>query len=266
MGIPPSQGGVRLKKLTIFLFVLIAVIVLAFFRFQYNQDIARTAAAAKMEYAEQKKLQEQKEKEATEFWKKKNWYVIGDSLTVDSQYPSIVAQKVGLTNVTTDAQPHRTFSELDDELDEEKLKAADLITIFAGTHDYGGNTPLGSIEDQDTTPTFYGQAQALIGKIHSLKKPEATVVMITPTIRGSLIDNEQSPQYPSPNLNGHVLEDYVEALIDVNYQNEFELINLFSESGITLENLEEYTSDNLRFNDKGDELVAEIIANKLLKF
>lgn len=254
----------RLKKLVIS-FVVIAIVLLGYSRKQYKQELERTASAAKGAYEQHQQMQAVKARVAKGLWEDKNWYVIGDSLTTDSQYQTIVQQDLRIKKVTTDAQPRRQFAFMDDNLDVASLKEADLITVFGGTHDYGANIPLGQFTDDENTDSFYGHIKAVIKRIKDLKKDDAKLVLITPIIRGQVEGVTGSPAYPDPNLTGYRLEDYVEAIIEVGHEQDIQVINLFSESGITLENIEEHTKDQLHLNEKGDALVSEIIAKKLLE-
>lgn len=253
-----------MKKLVI-CFVIIAIVVLGYFRNQYNQELERTASAAKVTYEQHQQMLAEKARAAKGVWEDKNWYVIGDSLTADSQYQTIVQQELGIKKVITDAQPRRQFAFMDDTLDVTGFKEADLITIFGGTHDYGANTPLGKFTDHENTDSFYGHVKAVIKTIKDMKKADAKVVLITPIIRGQVEGVEGSPAYPDPNSTGYRLEDYVEAMIEVGHEQDIQVINLFSESGVNLENIGEYTKDQLHLNEKGDALIADLLVKRLLE-
>jgi lysophospholipase L1-like esterase len=147
-----------------------------------------------------------------------------------------------------------------DRVTKNKLATFDLVTVFAGTNDYGLGTPLGAPGDSATANTFYGHVQKVINKIRAAR-PDVELVFLTPIVRGAY---EDQPVYPAPNEAGYTLEQYVQAIQDVCAQNQVKVINLFATSGITAQNVEKYTKDNLHPNWDGAELIATAIQQGLI--
>lgn len=194
-------------------------------------------------------------------YKGKVWLAIGDSITYNNQYQSKVENLCKIATVITEAAPGQALGTMTNKLTAEKLSNIDLVTVFGGTNDYGGNVALGTINDDRTTSTTYGNIKNIIYKIQTLNK-NIKIVFITPLKRGKY---ENQPIYPAPNGRGYKLEDYVQAIKDVCRDKSIQVIDLFNDSGIDLNNLSQYTSDNLHPNKAGYTLISKVIADELEK-
>ena len=153
-----------------------------------------------------------------------------------------------------------TMSTMGDRVTKDKLATFDLVTVFAGTNDYGLGTPLGAPGDPASANTFYGDVQKVITKIRTAS-PTIELVFLTPIKRG---DYSHQPVYPEANDAGFTLDQYVKAIKDVCAQNNVKVINLFVTSGITEKNVSQYTDDNLHPNWDGAELIAAAIQRGLI--
>lgn len=203
------------------------------------------------------------------------YYPIGDSITwldgneyagtdeVAVGYPSIIKEKIefdGIINKGVDGgslaknsnYPVNGSILLDNNWDD--INLADLITILAGTNDFKLGVPLGEIvENNYDESTFTGAYQSLLDKINE-ENPNAAVYLITPLQR----DNDN---YDINIVNdvGHKLVDYVDRIKELSDKYGYEVIDLYGDSKITVDTLDDYTVDGLHPNDKGFEVMANEI-------
>lgn len=216
-----------------------------------NQEIISEEKDQKTEESQQHK------------YKDKRWLAIGDDISVDNEYQTKVKALCEIDSVETIASKGQQLGLLADSITQEKLAGADLITVFAGTNDYGNSKPLGTITDDKTMDTFYGNIKNVIDKIKTFS-PDAKVVFFTPLKRGSYISGTQ-PVYPSKNTSGFTLENYATAIKEVCQQNSIQVIDLLNISGIELNNVADYTKDGLNLNADGYDKIAKVIAEELEK-
>ncbi len=127
---------------------------------------------------------------------------------------------------------------------ESMKKDADLVVVFGGTNDYGhGNAKLGKFEDRDPY-TFYGALHLLFERLIT-DNPRAKVLVLTPLHR---LGEE------NPNMNGHVLKEYVDAIRKVAEEFSFPVLDLFKTSNMNPAkgNIQaDYMPDGLHPNDNG---------------
>ncbi|MDD2534835.1 MAG: SGNH/GDSL hydrolase family protein, partial [Eubacteriales bacterium] len=187
------------------------------------------------------------------------WYAIGDSITNSGLYPDRLVRNMGLRYYYNDGIAGTKMATMADRVTASKLATFDLVTVFAGTNDYGEGTLLGTINDLATTESFYGHVQKVIDKI-KVANPNTELVFLTPIVRG---EYAHQPVHPAANDAGFTLPQYVQAIKDVCSKNSVKVIDLYKTSGITLDNLSLYTQDNLHPNWDGAELIAQAIQRGL---
>lgn len=91
---------------------------------------------------------------------------------------------------------------------------ADLYIIFGGTNDYGHGSVLGSPDDT-TDISFYGAMHLIITGLQKAN-PNAKIVFMTPLSRYGFGETEFGNQLlydTTPNAQGHILEDYRQAIL-----------------------------------------------------
>jgi lysophospholipase L1-like esterase len=220
-----------------------------FGRSNYQEKIRMNVASAQKEQADT-------------MWKNKNWLAIGDSITYANKYQPLVQNALKIKSVQTDAVPGRPIKLMADNLTTERLKNIDLITIFGGTNDYGSNKNLGTIKDDKSQDTFYGNLKNIIEKIIANKPEKATVVFFTPLKRGVF---KNQPVYPNANSSGFKLDDYVNAEKQVCKLYSIPVIDLFHKSGLEVDNLSKFTIDNLHPNDEGHKKISNVMIKELKK-
>ena len=131
-----------------------------------------------------------------------------------------------------------TYQEIDSE--------TDLIFIFGGHNDFETQGNLGDT----TNETLYGSLYLLYNGLKE-KYPSATIVFATPLQRAEEGGNNFMRGV------ARIIKDYCDT-------NNIPVIDLYNESGITIENSSTYLMDGVHPNDEGYTLVANAIANYLL--
>lgn len=132
---------------------------------------------------------------------------------------------------------------------------ADAVVVFGGTNDYGhGDAPFGTLDSEDPY-TFCGAVSSLIRK---LKKdfPDKRIIFMTPIHRL----NETDPSYPD----SKTLSDYVDAMRAICENHKVDIIDLFKINPLNPAD-KELVPDGLHPSDKGHSIMAEVIADELLK-
>ena len=134
-------------------------------------------------------------------------------------------------------------------------KDADIVVVFGGTNDSGhGDADMGEATSLDNY-TFNGALNNLIIQL-KVDYPNAKIIFLTPLHR---IGEEACM-----NNTGYILKDYADAIIAACKRHSIFLIDLFNEI-----NLDPYDQtlvpDGLHPSDKGHEVLAEFIAEKLIK-
>lgn len=191
-------------------------------------------------------------------WVGKGYGVIGDSITATDLYQQTVSHSMGTPLLLNDGIPGRWMTDALIHLNDGRaLDGIDLLTIFLGTNDYGGNHTLGNYSDPVTAGTFYADTRHTIEQILSYK-PGIELVMVTPTPRG---DYPGQPVNPDPNSTGAFLWQYVDAIVQVAADYGVPVIDLYHNSGITMDNLAQTTFDNLHPNVLGHQLIAHQMIN-----
>lgn len=133
-------------------------------------------------------------------------------------------------------------------------KDVDAIVIFGGTNDFGhGDSKMGDIDSTDIY-TFCGAVNNLLNELKA-DFPKAKLVFMTPLRRQT---------EATPNHDGKILEDYVNAIIEICAKHDVPVIDLFR-SNIIDPFDKEVIPDGLHPNDKGHIIMADYIAKELLK-
>lgn len=132
---------------------------------------------------------------------------------------------------------------------------ADAVVVFGGTNDYGsGDAPFGTLDSEDIY-TFCGAVNSLISKIER-DFPNAKIIFMTPIHRL----NETQPSEPD----SKILEDYVNAILSICKKRGVAVIDLFNINPLDPADTE-LVPDGLHPSDKGHAIMAQVIAEELLK-
>lgn len=200
---------------------------------------------------------------------------LGDSITeghgttgLDKVFHQIIKEKynmkhaynygVGGTRIARQLVPERVSTKWDMtfELRAEIMdRNADAVVVFGGTNDYGhGDAPFGELDSEDIY-TFCGAMNSLIKK---LKRdfPGKKIIFMTPLHRLC----ETDPSRPD----SKILADYADEMVTICKKHDVDVIDLFKINPLDPAD-KELVPDGLHPSDKGHSVMAEVIAEELLK-
>jgi lysophospholipase L1-like esterase len=142
---------------------------------------------------------------------------------------------------------------------------ADLVTVFAGTNDYGySDATFGEMFNADgtvnkDTSTFYGGCHVLFeGLLKKYAARGTTILIMTPIPRAAIIT-------PNPTT-GKYLKDYVNAIKEVAAYYSLPVLDLYTMSGLQInitEVKDKYAPDKTHPNTAGHEVIANRLLGKL---
>lgn len=189
-------------------------------------------------------------------WKK--WNAIGDSITFLDGYEPIVKNALGIESYTNNGQSGFSTLMIGKSYINNMSDDYDLITFFMGTNNFGR---CNSIEETKTSCDSIFSAMAD-------KWQTSDIAIILPIQRwGYTGDNVKGPQSTMTNSDGITLRDYCLAIKEVAEKYTFCVLDGYYRSGIIggeNGNTSNYLKDGLHPNDRGNELIANMIV-KFLK-
>lgn len=182
------------------------------------------------------------------------WVAIGDSITylndhqnetgnrITKGYMTLISEKHPQVEYINQGHNGWTSVNIADKIESLGLVKADVYTVFLGTNDWWQGKVLGSITDyeQNTgTGTVYGSFRVISNKLKQLNK-KARVILITPMQRGDFvyINSAKNNAYGSYKpKKDQTLEQFANAIVDIGKLEKFPVVDLYHDSGITLENM-----------------------------
>lgn len=200
---------------------------------------------------------------------------LGDSITEgcrvsasDKIFHQLIGQQYGMqhcynygvggTHIARQVIPNKvdTHQDLTFELRAEIMdRRADAVVVFGGTNDFGlGDAPFGT-QDSEDIYTFCGAVNSLINKLRR-DFPDADIVFMTPLHR--LAEDVPSPR------SGKTLAEYAAAIREICAQRGVPVIDLFSINPLDAAD-ETLLPDGLHPNDAGHRILAQVVADELLK-
>ncbi len=185
------------------------------------------------------------------------WVAIGDSITylndhitetgnrITKGYMTRVVEK--LPNIQYINQGHNGWTTIGiaNEIEKLGITKADVYSVFLGTNDWWSGKPLGVFNDYKNNAgnaTVYGAFRTIINKLRSLND-QAKIVLIAPMQRSDFvyINDMKNNAYGSyKEKNGQLLEQFADAVDSIGRYENFEVADLFHDSGINQENLIKY--------------------------
>lgn len=161
-------------------------------------------------------------------YKNLTYLAIGDSITYgcctahptqydNGGYPTLVANTLGLKSVKNAGVPGNQVDAMISRIPS-MTSNAQIISFMGGICDFNVNTPLGDINDSDTS-TFYGRLNVLSEKLLE-KYPDSFIFYMTPFPSGR-------EKYSTPNFEGYTLEDFADAVIAVAEKYDFPVFDIY---------------------------------------
>lgn len=191
--------------------------------------------------------------EMTTRFKTKKYVAIGDSITVGfvtKPYATLVGEKLNINVVNlgisgssmgvNGTSPSPIVQRLDT-----IPKDANIISVFAGTNDFGYNTAIG--KSGDTSTNFYGSVDTIC-KYLLTNFPTSQIFFITPLHRkNETVENTQ----------GYMLEDYVNVIRDICNMYSIPVLDFYADGSFNLNvsGQEIYSSDGLHPLQNGHDLM-----------
>lgn len=100
-------------------------------------------------------------------WNGKKMVILGDSITNFNDYQPLMAAQTGVVITLSDGVPGRQMRNMVQNINTTNMAGVNLVLVAAGTNDYGGSRPLGTIADNSTVQSFYGDIQYVINTIYT---------------------------------------------------------------------------------------------------
>lgn len=182
------------------------------------------------------------------------WVAIGDSITYLNEHPDETGNRIttGYMKLVCEKRPDIqyvnkgyngwTSGDIASKIETLGLEKADIYSVFLGTNDWWRGRPVGSMKDYESSTgsaTLYGAFRIIIDKLRSLN-PQAQVILISPLQRGDFvyINDMKNNAYGSyKTKNDQSLEQFANALVALAKKENFAMVDLYHESGITLKNM-----------------------------
>jgi len=182
------------------------------------------------------------------------WVAIGDSITylnehldetgnrVTKGYLTRVTEKLPAVHYINQGHNGWTSGDIADGIEKLGIIKADVYSILLGTNDWWHGRAVGTLGDyQNNTgsSTYFGSIRIIINKIRNLNK-DAKIILISPMQRTDFvyIGNMTNNAYGSyKEKNGQSLAAFAAAINAIANYEHVEVIDLYNNSGITLDNL-----------------------------
>ena len=182
------------------------------------------------------------------------WVAIGDSITylndhtdetgnrMTKGYMTLITEKYPRVEYINQGHNGWTSINIAEKIEAIGLVKADVYTIFLGTNDWWQGKTLGTIADYEQhtgSGTVYGSFQIITAKLKQLNK-KAKIILITPLQRGDFVyvNNIKNNAYGSYRTKKEQnLEQFANAVVEIGKLEKFPVVDLYHDSGITLENM-----------------------------
>ena len=182
------------------------------------------------------------------------WVAIGDSITylndhtdetgnrMTKGYMTLITEKYPRVEYINQGHNGWTSINIAEKIEAIGLVKADVYTIFLGTNDWWQGKTLGTIADYEQhtgSGTVYGSFQVITAKLKQLNK-KTKIILITPLQRGDFVyvNNIKNNAYGSYRTKKEQnLEQFANAVVEIGKLEKFPVVDLYHDSGITLENM-----------------------------
>jgi len=195
---------------------------------------------------------------------KLTWVAIGDSITYLNDHLDETGNRVTKGYMTRVVEMRDDITYVNKgfngwtsggvakEIEKLGLTSADVYSVFLGTNDWWHGRPIGTMDDfrnNTGSATLYGAYRIIIDKLKSLNN-KAQVILITPMQRNDFvyIANKKNNAYGCyQEKEGQTLAQFAEAVVKIAEHVHADIIDLYHDSGITVENCINYK----RLKDSG---------------
>ncbi|WP_018614548.1 SGNH/GDSL hydrolase family protein [Segetibacter koreensis] len=185
------------------------------------------------------------------------WVAIGDSITylndhkdetgdrVTKGYMTRVVEKLGNIHYINQGHNGWTSGGIANDIEKLGLVKADVYSVFLGTNDWWGGRPIGKFTDYKNNTgnsTLYGSYRIIINKLRSLNN-DAKIILITPMQRADFVyiaDMKNNAYGSYKKKNQQSLAQFVDAINTIGKYEHFEVVDLYNNSGMTLDKLVKY--------------------------
>ena len=186
-----------------------------------------------------------------DYWSGSTWFAFGDSITGMGYYIPQVDEELG-TISTAYGHGGASYAQLASYYTEMiGGDTPDLITLFAGTNDFGHS---------GTIDAMKGGMRTIIEGLYQAF-PKVTLIIIAPLQRDYTGADPGETAGLGPNSLGLYLVDYVDAIKEIAQEYSIPCLNLYNEGGINSHNASEKTSDGLHPNSAYGVCIGHMIAN-----
>ena len=155
------------------------------------------------------------------------------------------------------------FSATLEELSNVDFNRVEILIIEHCVNDYMMGTPIKNGVDAYDVNTFTGALRNIITMIKE-KYTDLRIILVTPAYCAPIKTDGLNYFCDEYAYDVYYLEDYVNAELEVAKEMEVEIIDLYHGMDIHAGNYMDYLHDGLHYNDKGRELVSDIIADYLM--
>jgi lysophospholipase L1-like esterase len=138
--------------------------------------------------------------------------------------------------------------------------SADIISVFAGTNDYGHSIALGTVNDTGTA-TVMGAVNSIINYVEA-NNPDAILFFIIPMTR-QIGSDGNTHDYLYPNNLGLTIKDYADAILQVILKRKAFYLNLYNAPGLRFSETT-WNYDGLHPTSTGMETIGEYIKQYII--
>lgn len=149
-------------------------------------------------------------------------------------------------------------------------ESPDIVIIQGGVNDFGSNAvdnirpcPIGSWDDDPSDPSlsFYSSCRYLLNAIKT-SYPQSNIIFCTPP--KMFASGKLSSYEPLTNTQGVKMSEFVDVIKDVAKEYGAIVVDLFAELPVTKENYATYYVDTYHANDVGNELIEDLLLDKII--
>lgn len=173
-----------------------------------------------------------------------------DCLSMYDLAKSIVAEDFGPQQTVRVREPATEyFAETIDALEKIDFSEVDILFIGHGINDYHSGVPISNEENPYDPHTFTGALRSAVTALQAAY-PELRIILLTPTYSWYVFYDESEQTCENNDFGGGVLEDYVNAEIELAESMNIEIIDLYHDfyTHEQWNEWETYTNDGLHPN------------------